>query len=157
MRLIDWKRLKCAVPEGIFQMILSVNGNVLLDSEHMQLFGESLYYTEKHIKKENLSYIPEKINVFFVRDFNLNFEEVSEVNDNKMFGMWVNMIIYPMNRIQKLKDKRLKMFIFTEELVHCIWNTMNETKVKEKVVEILRDTEYKIRWEDVIKWGLNLK
>lgn len=62
-----------------------------------------------------------------------------------------------MNRIQKLKDKRLKMFIFTEELVHCIWNTMNETKVKEKVVEILRDTEYKIRWEDVIKWGLNLK
>lgn len=71
--------------------------------------------------------------------------------------MHINMVIYTLPRIQKIKDKRVKIFIFTEELVHCIWNIIDETKVKEKVVEILKNTEYKITWKDVLKWELNLK
>ena len=157
MRLVDWEKIKVAVPEGRWKEILSVNGNVFLDPECMQLFGESLYYVDKQIVKENLLTVPNKINVFFVNDFNLTFEEIPELNDDKVFGMHINMVIYPLPRIQKIKDKRVKIFIFTEELVHCIWNIIDETKVKEKVVEILKNTEYKITWKDVLKWELNLK
>ena len=157
MRLVDWGKIKVAVPEGRWKEILSVNGNVFLDPECMQLFGESLYYVDKQIVKENLLTVPNKINVFFVNDFNLTFEEIPELNDDKVFGMHINMVIYPLPRIQKIKDKRVKIFIFTEELVHCIWNIIDETKVKEKVVEILKNTEYKITWKDVLKWELNLK
>lgn len=85
MRLVDWEKIKVAVPEGRWKEILSVNGNVFLDPECMQLFGESLYYVDKQIVKENLLTVPNKINVLFVNDFNLTFEEIPELNDDKVF------------------------------------------------------------------------
>lgn len=102
--------------------------------EAMQM-DMALIALEKQITKEELYPIP-KTTMLITENGKVNFE----INDGALGACTSKYVIYAVDRWRKEKIAPLGiLIIFLEELCHSVWNTFDETKVKHKVVEVLRN------------------
>lgn len=157
MKLKDNIHMKYPDIPGMLSGEIQYAGTRKLNPNLMQLFAESLYCVGKQMELEHLVNVPIRLNVIFSKDYNFGFEE--DENDISSNGCYFNLIVYPLDKIEKLNNNRMGVFVFTEELTHCIWQIKDETKVKHKVIEILKNLSYynDITIEEVEKWGINWK
>ena len=87
-------------------------------------------------------------NCVFTNDSKVTFQL-----DDEQLGMVMNLIVYPMNKWNKLMQQFSNQDIYyvaiTEELVHLYWNIRDEVEVNFKVLEILKRISPTIKMSDI--------
>ena len=120
-----------------FSGVFSINPKIPFTEGEAGLFGEVMSLVESQcvkegIHKEDLG----SANLIISDDGSYSFEV--DPSDGDAYGYNMHNIIYAMNKLREKNNIIFTMIVFTEELVHFIWPTLTESKVKLKVIEILK-------------------
>ena len=134
------------------QKKLNAFATCVLTEDEVRLFNEVLKCIDNHliIDKIDLSMLY-TLNVFFIEE-EITF---SYEGNTGTLGNQFHLATYRMSKLRNYNSDVLAAIIFTEELVHYYWRISDETIVKHKVVEVLKDMYPKLTIDMLRKLGMN--
>ena len=130
---------------------IKVLATCALTETEIELFNKVLKCIDNHLvmDKIDLSMLY-TLNVFFIEEeITFSYEGNTETCGNQF-----HLATYRMDKIRSYKSDVFTAVIFTEELTHYYWRIFDETIVKYKVVEILKDMYPQLTVESLKACGL---
>lgn len=129
---------------------LNVVGNVELSQDEIKCFNHALVLLSIQLQKENINISNlHSVNILFLSDGNFSIQNTR----NGFAGCTTSVIIYVMNVIRSWNDANKVIAVFLEELAHHFWNIEDESIVKHKVLEIMRNININLNMEDIYDNG----
>lgn len=131
---------------------VSLLSNCKLNVNEVILFNLAIQAVANHIEKDQINLDDYyKLNIFFTENGKISFHEET----NTINGMQIYMAVYIMDRLRKNNNASFTIFVYIEELVHYFWRIYDETQVKYKIVDIIKDIVPDFTIEIAKGWGLN--
>lgn len=142
---------KPLIPE-ILKDKVKIFSTCCLTMDEVKTFNLALQTVADHLKKEKINLNNHQlVNIIFTENGEIVFYEDIET----VTGIQMSVIAYMMNKIRKLDSLTILTIVYIEELVHFFWRIYDETEVKYKVVEIIRDIIPEFTIEDMKGMGFN--
>lgn len=143
------------IPKYLKEKVLIASNHSLLNTD-IRLFNIALQIVFEEINSDIIKGIIDevldnlkRVNIIFTKNGELSFSGIE-----KELGVHFSIIIYKMEPLHYLENQRLTLFTFVEELTHHFWGIEDETKVKYKVIEIMKRYDKDITLEIVKGWGI---
>ena len=131
---------------------VKIFSNCNLNINEIQLFQISLQLVANYLNHKNFTLNDYYcLNIFFTENGIISFHDES----NKVNGMQIYMAIYKMKNLREKNMSTFSMFVYIEELAHYFLRISDETKIKYKVIEIMKELIPSFSINDVKGWGLN--
>lgn len=141
---------KIVIPK-IFKGKIRLFSNCQLSKNEVLLYNICLQITANHIIIDNIDISDfYQLNIFFTEKGELSFEE----SNCNVFGQQVYMVNYNMKHIRSRNNYNLMLFVYFEELVHYFWRIYDETDVKYKVTDLMKDIVNDFTIDTAKGWGL---
>ena len=130
---------------------VTVLTNCDITEEEVNHFNLALKCVAERLRYDNIDLSTYyTLNVFFTYDGTVSFFEKKEGNCGSQF----HIALYRMEPLRRYNSKILMLFIFLEEMVHYFWRIFDETDVKYKIEEIIKDIIPEFTLEDMKEFKL---